>query len=168
MMNPCTVTIHISNYTCNSRQNLYHTYYQAQSNHTFILFLFHTWLWYLIPRIPSFFPSLNCIAPSCLPHPPQTWPLKPGIHSRQRKVEAQHGSLSSSSVDGAMNQATRLRGCCDPSPRLSVDQSEVSLRNSPPRARYVWNMPHLAETEKYSLMRGALKMPHRASACLCL
>ncbi len=56
---------------------------------------------------------------------------------------------------------------------LPVDQSETSLRSSPPHAQYRWNMLRLAETEKHSLVRGtvhhgALQMPHRTPACLCL
>ncbi len=94
--------------------------------------------------------------------------LKPGIHLRQRQTEAQCGSLSSASVDGATNRATCLRGCHDPSHRLSVDQSEASLRNFPPQAQYGQNMPCLTETEKYSVVRGAPRMPCHASACLSL
>ncbi len=78
--------------------------------------------------------------------------LKPGIHLRQRKTEAWCGSLSSASVDGATNRATCLRGCRDPSCRLSVDQSKANPRNSPLHMQYGQNMLCLAETEKHSLL----------------
>ncbi len=76
---------------------------------------------------------------------------KPIIYLRQRQAEVQRSNLSSASIDGAMNRATCLRRCCDPSHRLLVDQSEASLRNSPPHAQYGWNMPHLIKTEKLVL-----------------
>ncbi len=81
--------------------------------------------------------------------------IKPRIHLRQWQAEALCGSLSSDSVDGTMNRARCLRGCCDPCLRLSVDQSKASLRNSPPYAQYGWNMPRPAKTEKHSLLQGA-------------
>ncbi len=62
--------------------------------------------------------------------------VKLGIHLRQRQPEEWRSSFSSASVDGATNRATCLRGCHDPSHWLSVDQSEASPRNSPPRAQY--------------------------------
>ncbi len=74
--------------------------------------------------------------------------VKLGIHLRQRQAKARCGSLSLASVDGATNWVACLRSCCDPSHRLSVDQSETSPRNSPPHAQYGWNMPRLAETKK--------------------
>ncbi len=55
--------------------------------------------------------------------------VKPG-HLRQRQAEGRRNSLSSASVDGAMNRVTCLRGCHDPSHWLSIDQSEASLKNS--------------------------------------
>ncbi len=72
-------------------------------------------------------------------------------------------------VDGATNWAACLRGCCDPSHWLLVDQSEASPRNSPPHVQYERNMSHLAETEKHSLARdtahrGCSAVPHLASA----
>ncbi len=80
---------------------------------------------------------------------------KAGIHLRQRQAEARCDSLCSASIDGAPSRATCLRGCCDPSHRMLVDQSEASPRNSPPYAQYGWNMPHLTETEKHSSVHGA-------------
>ncbi len=82
-------------------------------------------------------------------------PIKLGIHLRQRQAEVRHSSLSSASVDGAPSWATYLRGFCDPSHRVWVDQSEASPRNSPPYVQYGWNMPCLAETEKHYSVRGA-------------
>ncbi len=83
------------------------------------------------------------------------------------------GSLSSASVDSAMNWATCRRGCRDPSHRLLVNQSEATLRNSLSHAQYGQNMPRLAKTEKHSLVWGTVhqgmpRMPHHTSACLCL
>ncbi len=91
--------------------------------------------------------------------------LKLGIHLRQRHAEVLRGSLSLASVDDAMNYAICLRGCCNPSHQLLVHQSEASPKNSPPHAQYGWNMPHLAEIKKHSLVlgmayRGPLRMPH--------
>ncbi len=81
-------------------------------------------------------------------------------------------SLSSTSVDGAMNRATCLRGSRDPSYRLSVDQSKASPRNSPPHAQYGQNMLRLIESKKHSLVGGVQHcvpmMPHYTSACLYL
>ncbi len=82
--------------------------------------------------------------------------VKPGKLLRQRQAEA-HSSLFSARVDGATKPIC-LRGCCDPSHRLLVDQSEASPRNSLPHAQYGWNMPCLAETVKHSLVRSALRM----------
>ncbi len=62
--------------------------------------------------------------------------LKPGIHFRQRQAEAWRRSLSSASVDGVPSRATCLRGCHDPSHRMSVDQSEASLRNGSPHTQF--------------------------------
>ncbi len=93
---------------------------------------------------------------------------KLGIHLRQKQAEARHGSLSSASVDSAMIRATCLRCRCDPSHRLSVDQSEASPMISPPHGQHGRNIPYLAETEKHSFVWGAPRMPHFASACLCL
>ncbi len=67
--------------------------------------------------------------------------LKLEIHLRQRQAEARCSSLSLTSVHSATIQATCLRGCCDPSHVLSVDQSEASPRNFSPHAQYGCNMP---------------------------
>ncbi len=53
------------------------------------------------------------------------------------------GSLSLASVYGAPSQVAYLKGCRDPSHYVLVDQSEASLRNSPPYAQYERNMPCL-------------------------
>ncbi len=79
--------------------------------------------------------------------------IKPGIHLRQRQAEVQCSSLSLASVNGTTNRATCLRGCCDLSHWLLVNQSEASLRNSPPHVQYGQNMRRLAETEKYSVVQ---------------
>ncbi len=95
--------------------------------------------------------------------------FKPGIHLRQREAEARHSSLSSASVDSAMNRATCLRGCCNPSHWLLVDQSEAIPRNSPPYAQYGGNMVRITETKKHFLVRdmvrrGCHTVPRLASA----
>ncbi len=64
---------------------------------------------------------------------------KLGIHLRQRQAEVWRD--------------TWLRGYCDLSRWLSVDQSEESLRHSPPPAQYGQNMLRLTETKKHSLVR---------------
>ncbi len=98
--------------------------------------------------------------------------LKLEIYQRQRQAEARHGSPSSASVDGPTNQVTCLKGCCNLSHQLLVDQSEASQRNSPLHVQYGWNIPRLVETEKHSLVQGtvhqdALRTPRCVSACLC-
>ncbi len=87
-------------------------------------------------------------------------PIKLGIHSRQRQVEARRGSLFSGSVDGVPNQTACLEGCRDPSHCVLVDQSEASQKNSPSYAQYGWNVPLLAETEK--ILQSAMR---RSAAC---
>ncbi len=98
------------------------------------------------------------------------WKFKPGIRLRQRQAEAQCGSLSSASVDGATNQATCLRGCCDPSHWLLVDQSEASPRNCPSSCA-AW-MEHSTPRWNWKILfntrRGTPRMPHHVSAHLCL
>ncbi len=96
--------------------------------------------------------------------------LQPEIHLRQRQAEARCGSLSLVSVDGAPSRAACLKGCRDPSHRVSVDQSEARTRNSPPYAQY--GQKHASPPRNwgtfFSLRRGVPRMLCRASACLCL
>ncbi len=80
---------------------------------------------------------------------------KLGLHLRQRQAEVRRSSLSSASVDGALSQAARLRGCRNLSNRMLVYESEASPRNSPPYVQYGRNVRPLAETEKHSSVCGA-------------
>ncbi len=97
------------------------------------------------------------------------WHIKLGIHLRQGQAEAWGSSLSLASVDGAPSGAACLRGCRNSSHPLSIDQSEVSPRNSPPYAQYGRNVPRLVETEKHfsvrsAACRGCRATPRLASA----
>ncbi len=79
---------------------------------------------------------LNCL--DCLSdylYCPSGW-LKLGIHLRQRQAEVRHSSLSLASAGDAPSWAACLKGCRNPSQRVSVDQSEVSPRNGSPHAQY--------------------------------